>query len=333
MLTEAHGWEPHSTNAITTKTTYWKLKPRLGTRSHHKGTKFYLHYNTHDRQQLRVPQLANHSFQKWYGMEELLERSPTLPQTYQKMAVNDGNLPEKLTVNSTRVRKTKVDNRENISLSLTTQTQTTQKQENEYEVKPQYEELSKQLIMQNAIINAMKCMRAIKDRISRPVYQLANHLSPASIPRTVYQPGKSSVRDLQSPSAHHSSVVFRHNQSVGHHSDDSVGIFRHDASVGQSQRGSQSGHQSICQSGSRCMHVLEVYVGINNKGKAQNQEELLPRSSKLTDEQPDQISQESSNEQQLCASSSIRTTATNKVAIEKGTLKEPSATKIVQNRG
>ncbi|KZV34184.1 hypothetical protein F511_35919 [Dorcoceras hygrometricum] len=37
----------------------------------------------------------------------------------------------------------------------------------------------------------------------------------ASIPRTVYQPGKSSVRDLQSPSAHHSSVVFRHrNQSV-----------------------------------------------------------------------------------------------------------------------
>ncbi|KZV53566.1 hypothetical protein F511_27290 [Dorcoceras hygrometricum] len=46
---EAHGWEPRSTNAITTKTTYWKLKPRLGTRSHHKGTKFYLHYKTHNR--------------------------------------------------------------------------------------------------------------------------------------------------------------------------------------------------------------------------------------------------------------------------------------------
>ncbi|KZV18444.1 isoflavone 2'-hydroxylase-like [Dorcoceras hygrometricum] len=28
--------------------------------------------------------------------------------------------------------------------------------------------------MQHAIINAMKCMRAIKDRIARPVYQLAN---------------------------------------------------------------------------------------------------------------------------------------------------------------
>ncbi|KZV58333.1 chitin elicitor receptor kinase 1-like [Dorcoceras hygrometricum] len=72
--------------------------------------------------------------------------------------------------------------------------------------------------------------------------------------------------------------------------------------------------------------VLQVYVGINNKGKAQNQEELLPRSSKLMDEQSDQISQESSNEKQLCASSSIRTTASNKVAIEKGTLKEPRAT-------
>ncbi|KZV23842.1 FBD-associated F-box protein-like [Dorcoceras hygrometricum] len=29
--------------------------------------------------------------------------------------------------------------------------------------------------MQHAIINAMKCMRAIKDRIAKPVYQLANH--------------------------------------------------------------------------------------------------------------------------------------------------------------
>ncbi|KZV34327.1 hypothetical protein F511_35504 [Dorcoceras hygrometricum] len=76
-----------------------------------------------------------------------------------------------------------------------------------YEVKPQYEELSKQVIMQHAIIDAMQCMRAIKDRIARPVYQLENHLRQASIPHTVYQPGKSSVRDLQSPSAHHSSVV------------------------------------------------------------------------------------------------------------------------------
>ncbi|KZV50550.1 hypothetical protein F511_14209 [Dorcoceras hygrometricum] len=59
-------------------------------------------------------------------------------------------------------------------------------------------------------------------------------------------------------------------------------------------------------------YLNRFLTSINNKGKAQNQEELLPRSSKLTDEQPDQISQESSNEQQLCASSSSRSTASNK---------------------
>ncbi|KZV40216.1 putative anion transporter [Dorcoceras hygrometricum] len=37
-------------------------------------------------------------------------------------------------------------------------------------------------------INAMKCMRAIKDRIARPVNQLENHLNRASIPRTANQP-------------------------------------------------------------------------------------------------------------------------------------------------
>ncbi|KZV46642.1 hypothetical protein F511_12956 [Dorcoceras hygrometricum] len=59
------------------------------------------------------------------------------------------------------------------------------KQENKYEFKPQYEELSKQLIMQHAIIDAMKCMRTIKDRIARPVYQLANHLNQPPYPHDV----------------------------------------------------------------------------------------------------------------------------------------------------
>ncbi|KZV24943.1 hypothetical protein F511_17509 [Dorcoceras hygrometricum] len=45
----------------------------------------------------------------------------------------------------------------------------------------------KQLIIQHAII-AMKCMRAIKGRVARPVNQLENHLNRASIPLTVYQP-------------------------------------------------------------------------------------------------------------------------------------------------
>ncbi|KZV42657.1 hypothetical protein F511_29527 [Dorcoceras hygrometricum] len=101
--------------------------------------------------------------------------------------------------------------------------------------------------MQHAINQCYECLRAIKDQIAIPVYQLANQsVEPLYHAHQVSQ-WKSSVRDLQDPSAHHSSVVFRHDKSVGHHSDDSVGLFRHDKSVGQSQRGSQSGHQSICQ--------------------------------------------------------------------------------------
>ncbi|KZV22273.1 hypothetical protein F511_07474 [Dorcoceras hygrometricum] len=50
---------------------------------------------------------------------------------------------------------------------------------------------------------------------------------------------------ISRPVSHHSSVIFRHNQSVGHHSDDSVVPFRHDTSVCRSQRGSISGSQSI----------------------------------------------------------------------------------------
>ncbi|KZV32473.1 putative folate-biopterin transporter 7 [Dorcoceras hygrometricum] len=37
---------------------------------------------------------------------------------------------------------------------------------------------------------------------------------------------ESSVRDIPGPSAHHSSVVFRYDNTVDHHSDDSVGPFR-----------------------------------------------------------------------------------------------------------
>ncbi|KZV25129.1 hypothetical protein F511_40336 [Dorcoceras hygrometricum] len=85
------------------------------------------------------------------------------------------------------------------------------KQENKYEVKPQYEELSKQLNMQhaiiNAIMNAMKCMRAIKDRIARPASQLAIiSIEPLYHAQQVSR-WKSSVRDLQGPSTHHSSMV------------------------------------------------------------------------------------------------------------------------------
>ncbi|KZV23430.1 hypothetical protein F511_36088 [Dorcoceras hygrometricum] len=129
------------------------------------------------------------------------------------------------------------------------------KQENKYEVKPQYEELSKQLNMKHAINQCYECMRAIKDRIAR----LASRLAIISIEPLYHahqvSRWKSFVRDLQGPSAHQSSVVFRHDKSVGHHSNDSVGLFRHDKSVVQSQRGSQSGHQSICQAQYVCMNA------------------------------------------------------------------------------
>ncbi|KZV45914.1 hypothetical protein F511_20510 [Dorcoceras hygrometricum] len=105
---------------------------------------------------------------------------------------------------------------------------------------PQYEELSKQLNIQHAINQCYECMRAIKDRISRPASQLAIiSIEPLYHAQQVSR-WKSSIRDLQGPSAHHSSVVFRHDKSVGQHSDDSVELFRHNKSVGQSQRGSQS---------------------------------------------------------------------------------------------
>ncbi|KZV16824.1 hypothetical protein F511_40631 [Dorcoceras hygrometricum] len=112
----------------------WKLNSRLGTRSHRErdevlpelhnaqtGSNFAFHnYPTTASKSVedQVFQYIYTSLQKWYVMDELLERSPTLPQTYQTVAENDGNSPEKLTVNSTRVRETEVDNRENISLSM-----------------------------------------------------------------------------------------------------------------------------------------------------------------------------------------------------------------------
>ncbi|KZV48439.1 mediator-associated protein 1-like [Dorcoceras hygrometricum] len=77
---------------------------------------------------------------------------------------------------------------------------------NKYEVKPQYEELSKQINMQHAINQCYECMRAVKgSQSARPVEQPANHImSPLYHGLST---GKSSVRDHRGPSAHHSSVV------------------------------------------------------------------------------------------------------------------------------
>ncbi|KZV21093.1 patatin-like protein 2 [Dorcoceras hygrometricum] len=66
-------------------------------------------------QQLRDLALANNSLQEWYRKEEPLKWSPTLPQMPKTMVGNNGNSPKKLTVNSTRVRETEVDNLENFT--------------------------------------------------------------------------------------------------------------------------------------------------------------------------------------------------------------------------
>ncbi|KZV16382.1 hypothetical protein F511_32282 [Dorcoceras hygrometricum] len=55
--------------------------------------------------------------------------------------------------------------------------------------------------MQHATINAMKCMRAIKDRIASPVYQLEIISIESLYHAQQVSRWKSSVRDLQDPSA------------------------------------------------------------------------------------------------------------------------------------
>ncbi|KZV44636.1 hypothetical protein F511_26095 [Dorcoceras hygrometricum] len=62
---------------------------------------------------------ANNSSHEWYRMKELHKRSPTLPLTSKKVAGNDGNSPEKLTVNSSQGFEAKNNNRGKISITNT----------------------------------------------------------------------------------------------------------------------------------------------------------------------------------------------------------------------
>ncbi|KZV19838.1 hypothetical protein F511_34446 [Dorcoceras hygrometricum] len=180
---------------------------------------------------------------------------------------------------------------------------------NKHEVKP------KQLNMQHAINQCYECMRAIKDRISRPASQLAIiSIEPLYHAQQVSR-WKSSIRDLQDPSAHHSSVVFRHDMSVGHHSDDSVGIFRHNKSVGQSQRGSQSGHQSNCQA-----QYFNKSTETRNKRNAHPETQTSRRTNELL----------CTKTQQLRTSSPTLIQGFKWAAIERATHDESSATKITQ---
>ncbi|KZV36793.1 hypothetical protein F511_12289 [Dorcoceras hygrometricum] len=208
--------------------------------------------------------------------------------------------------------------------------------------------------MQHAIINAMKCMRAIKDRIARPVYQLAIiSIEPLYHAQQVSR-WKSSVRDLQDPSAYHSSVAFRHDKSVGHHSDDSAGLFRHDKSVGQSQRGSQS---AIIITSLIAMFTLKAiksaqfvpstadytstdsYKGTHHSLRSEpcSSSTCLPKLETTRNAHPETQTSRRTNEllctrtQQLRTSSPTLIQGFKWVAIERETHKESSATKTLKS--
>ncbi|KZV49265.1 hypothetical protein F511_39134 [Dorcoceras hygrometricum] len=77
---------------------------------------------------------------------------------------------------------------------------------NKYEVKPQYEELSKQINMQHAINQCYECMRLSKEigQLGQCIHRQNHIKSPLYHGLST---GKSSVRDHRGPSAHHSSAV------------------------------------------------------------------------------------------------------------------------------
>ncbi|KZV34634.1 hypothetical protein F511_20744 [Dorcoceras hygrometricum] len=117
---------PESTLGVThtqpatdsNNTTNRKLKQRLILRSQQQIEVLPQRRNTRPKTATSRSRSSQQQPPRWYRKEELLERSPTLTRTYQTMVRNDGNSPKKLTVNSTRVRRTEVDNQDNISLSM-----------------------------------------------------------------------------------------------------------------------------------------------------------------------------------------------------------------------
>ncbi|KZV27122.1 hypothetical protein F511_30503 [Dorcoceras hygrometricum] len=150
--------------------------------------------------------------------------------------------------------------------------------------------------MQHAIINAMKCMRAIKDRIAKPVYQLVIiSIEPLYHAQQVSW-WKSSVRDLQDP---------------------------HDNSVGQSQRGSQSADSTSTDSYKGTVQQLKQLIFfLLSKIPADTSQKLKPA------EEPTNFSVRGHSNFTFLLQSLIQ--GFKWVAIERATLKESSATKIAQ---
>ncbi|KZV53670.1 hypothetical protein F511_38948 [Dorcoceras hygrometricum] len=178
---------------------------------------------------------------------------------------------------------------------------------NKYEVKPQYEELSKQINMQHAINQCYECMRLSKEISQLGQYNNRQIIS-CRLYTTVYQPGN------------HRSVIIRARQPItarwetlvsgSHRSDDSVGLYGHDPPAGQSQRGTQSGYKikseiqaqdgtedlTACEQIPPCFKIAKPKIssnkseqGIKYLNRAQvykktmlNQQESLPKSWKRT---------------------------------------------------
>ncbi|KZV20812.1 Chorismate mutase 1 [Dorcoceras hygrometricum] len=163
--------------------------------------------------------------------------------------------------------------------------------------------------------------------------------------------GKSSVRDHRGPSAHHSSVV--DTRSGSHRSDDSVGLFGHDQSVDQSQRGTQSGYQikSVNQAQDvliilaqfcynieltlRPEAILDFYTptqALTTKRSSKLRRTLTQKLT-LAEERTYRLFLKSFELQQLRISTPALIQGSKWVANERAKLGESSATQIVKNRG
>ncbi|KZV42572.1 ubiquitin-protein ligase/ zinc ion binding protein [Dorcoceras hygrometricum] len=121
------------------------------------------------------------------------------------------------------------------------------------------------------------------------------------------------------PISHHNSVVFRHNQSVGHHPDDSVGPFRHDKSAGRSQCGSiqiLALRQSLSDLISAITHIWPRYA----------QQELLNKTT-LHKESP------LANSKRLRAASNLKQIPTLKSAIYYTDLDNTESHQSIQKSG
>ncbi|KZV22349.1 pentatricopeptide repeat 5 [Dorcoceras hygrometricum] len=109
--------ESNNTTEITARNKMQVLcMRRQGTMesSTHKGAKELKHSSKNHRGHTLAT--ANNSLYKRYRVKELFERSPTLPQLSKTTAGIDGNLPEKLTVNSNQGLRNRERKLGNISL-------------------------------------------------------------------------------------------------------------------------------------------------------------------------------------------------------------------------